>query len=519
MTNPPSPRRFHTRFLAGLAIAITTSMAVAGCGSNATTGTEQPADAEGGVYRMPIPEPEGGIEPLTASSYGALLVAGLASDGLVSIDKDGELVPHLAESWTESGDGLSWTVQLRDSLEFNDGSDLTAEDVASTFEELIAEDSTSPGKTAFDGVLDAVEAEDEDTVVFNLQDRFVDFPRLLTGTNTVILPKDYEPGDWLENPIGAGQFMLEDYTQGRSATYKKNPRYWDADNVELAGVEIKFYADSQAISLAYQTGEVDQIESTPEVKKTIDMDSSRVQDLGYSQFNGLFLNTDLKPFDDPDVREAIAWALDRERLIDVAHAGDAEVLNDGIFLPDYPIQAEGLEQRKQDAGKAEKLLAGRTVSFTITTPLGPLGQVMQQQLNAVDGFDVDLEVMTTGEYYAEGEDTPWLNAPATLTTWAAGRLPTQFLTLLLGKDSESNASHYSNPELEELGDAYDSTSDEGQRQKIANEISQIIYDDVPMIIPAMMLYRTYLGPRVEGDFRGALDYYGGFDFRGISITG
>ena len=164
MTNPPSPRRFHTRFLAGLAIAITTSMAVAGCGSNATTGTEEPADAEGGVYRMPIPEPEGGIEPLTASSYGALLVAGLASDGLVSIDKDGELVPHLAESWTESGDGLSWTVQLRDSLEFNDGSDLTAEDVASTFEELIVEDSTSPGKTAFDGVLDAVEAEDEDTV-------------------------------------------------------------------------------------------------------------------------------------------------------------------------------------------------------------------------------------------------------------------------------------------------------------------------------------------------------------------
>lgn len=519
MTTLTTPCPFHTRILTGVAVAIATSLVVAGCSAKPATGPEQPSESTGGIYRMPIPELEGGIEPVTASSYGAMLVAGLASDGLVSVDKDGELVPHLAETWSEAEDGLSWTVELRDGLQFNDGSDLTAADVAFTFEQLIAEDSVSPGKTSFDGILDAVNAEDERTVVFQLEDSFADFPRLLTGTNTVILPAGYEPGNWLENPIGTGQFTLEEYTSGRSAMYKKNPLYWDAENVDLAGVEIKFYADSQGISLAFQTGEVDQIESTPEVKATIDVDSSRVQDLGYSQFNGLFLNTELKPFDDPDVREAIAWALDRERLIEVAHAGDAEVLNDGIFLPDYPIQPEGLEQRSQNTKKVQELLAGRTIAFTITTPLGPLGQVVQQQLNAVDGFDVDLDVMTTGEYYADGEDTPWLNAPATITTWAAGRLPTQFLTLLLGKDSEWNASHYSNPKLEELGDAFDSTSDEAERQKIANEISQIIYDDVPMIIPAMMLYRTYLGPRVEGDFRGALDYYGGFDFRGISITG
>ncbi|MET0447377.1 MAG: ABC transporter substrate-binding protein, partial [Aeromicrobium sp.] len=445
--------RGHKRRIAALALTGVVAAGLAGC----ATGEIDPGSTSGdAVYRIPIVDPGSDIDPLTVADANAMIIAGLASEGLISLDASGELVPRLATDWTASDDGLTWTITLRGGAKFNDGSEVTAADVVSTFETLTADDSVSPGKSSFTGVLSSVAEGADGTVVFTLARPFSDFPLLLTGANTSILPAGYAPGDWLDDPIGAGQFVLEDYTVGQSATYKKNPDYWNADAIEVDGVELKVYADPQATLLAFQAGEVDRINVTSEVLAAVDTADYDTIGSGYSKFDGIFLNTQAAPFDDPAVRQALAWAIDRKGLVDAVYDGTAEVANDTTYFPDYAVQPGGLEQREQNLDEVAALLGDRTVQFDITTDNKLYGEVLQQQLNAVPGFEVGLNVLTGEEYYADGENSPWLTAPLTITNWAK-RAPSQYISLIYTTGADWNASHYSNPTLERASAEFDAT--------------------------------------------------------------
>ena len=312
MSHPLDRRRPVRAALAALAVAAL-SIGLAACATGEAGGSPSDGASEA-VYRLPISDPGTEIDPLTVADYNAQIISGLVTEPLVSQNAAGELNPRLATEWSASDDGLTWTVTLRGGAQFNDGSPVTAADVVATFEAITAEDSQSPGKSAFDGILSSVAADGEGTVLFTLERPFSDFPLLLTGTNTGILPADYEPGTWLDNPVGAGQFLLEDYTVGKGATYVKNPDYWNADEIKLDGVELKVYGDTQATLLAFQAGEIDRIGLTSDVAATVDASDYNVISSGYNKIDGIFLNVTEAPFDDPTVREALAWAVDRQGL-------------------------------------------------------------------------------------------------------------------------------------------------------------------------------------------------------------
>lgn len=499
-----------------------TAMAAAGVmllfGLSACAGSDasdsSASQAAPAVYRMPISDPASEIDPLLESDHSALAITGLVTEPLVSLNAAGELNPRLATAWSPSDDGLVWTVTLRDAR-FNDGSPVTAADVVATFDAIIAPDSLSPARSAFAGILSAVTATDDDTVEFALARPFSDFPLLLTGTNTGILPADYVPGTWLENPVGAGQFLLQDYSVGTGATYVRNPDYWNADEIELDGVELKMFPDFQASLLAFQAGELDRIGLTVEVAATVDVSKYDVISSGYNRFDGLFLDVTTPPFDDVTARQAVAWAIDRPALIDDVYAGNADVANDTIFFPDYVPQPEGLTQRAQDLDKVAQLLNGRTLAFTITTSDQLLGETLQQQLNAVPGFEVELQVMSAEQYFAD-DVSGWLSAPVTATNWAK-RAPSQYLSLVYAAGAPWNASHYANAELDRLTAQFDSTVDTAQRQELADRIAEIQWTDVPVIVPAFSKSQALQSTRVVGEFAGALDFYTGYSFAGISL--
>lgn len=469
-----------------------------------------------GIYRVPIEAPGSQIDPLTAADQYALAITGLVTEPLVSLDADGAIHPRLATSWTASADGLTWTIDLRPEARFNDGEPVTAEDVVWTFESIIADDSPSPARTTFAGVLETIEVHDDLRVGFLLSRPFSDFPLLLTGTNTGIVPDGYTPGSWLDNPVGAGQFLLADYTVGEGATYRKNPDYWNADAILLDGVELKIYADAQARLLAFQAGEIDRIGLTDEVAAAVDLDAYEVISSGFNRFDALVFDVTAPPFEDPTARQAVAWAIDRRALIEAVYFGNADVANDTTFFPDYTPQPEGLQQRARDLDRVEELRAGRTLTFTITTSYQLLGEVLQQQLNAVPGFEVSLDVLSTEQYYADGDVTPWLQAPVTATSWAK-RAPTQYVAAMYAADSDWNASHYANQELEELAARFDATTAPAKRQQLVDEIGQIQWAEVPVIIPAYSKSQAVQSSRVDGDFVGPLDFYTGYDFAGISV--
>lgn len=501
--------------LAAFAVGVLTfGLAACAGGEEGGSATPQPREA---VYRLPITDPGSDIDPLTEADQNALAITGLVTEPLVSLDAEGELNPRLAIDWSDSDDGLVWTVELRPGVRFNDGSPLTSADVVATFDAITAEDSLSPGRSAFFGILDSVVANGDYTVEFTLIRPFSDFPMMLTGTNTGILPADYEPGTWLENPVGAGQFLLEEYTIGVGATYVKNPDYWNADLIMLDGVELKIYGDMQAQVLAFQAGEIDRVGLTVDAASAVDMAKYNSISSGYNRFDGIFLDVTAPPFDDLAAREALAWAIDREGLIEAVYEGNADVGNDTTFFPDYSPQPAGLAQRDQDLAKVSSLLGGRTLAFTITTAFPLFGEVLQQQLNAVPGFDVELEVLSTEQYYAGGDSSPWLSAPVTATSWAK-RVPSQYVSLIYATGAAWNASHYVNEDLEDLTSQFDATTDPEVRQDLADRIGEIQWTDVPVIVPAYSKSRALQNKRVVGEFVGALDFYTGYNFAGISIA-
>jgi peptide/nickel transport system substrate-binding protein len=161
-------------------------------------------------------------------------------------------------------------------------------------------------------------------VVFKLTQPYSDFPYLLTGANTWILPSGTKDANWINHPVGAGQFILEKYIPGQGVTYKKNPYYWDAAAVKVSCVNAKFYNDDQSELLAFQSGEIDQISSDPSVKAALGT-SYRQQRAGYTKFDGIVFNVTKAPFDGVKVRQAVAWALNRQAIAQTVYSGNATI--------------------------------------------------------------------------------------------------------------------------------------------------------------------------------------------------
>jgi peptide/nickel transport system substrate-binding protein len=357
--------------------------------------------------------------------------------------------------------------------------------------------------------------------VFTLATPYSDFPYLLTGANTWILPKGTALNTWINHPVGAGQFILEKYTPGQGVTYKKNPDYWDASAVKLSGIDVRFYSSLQSELLAFQSGEVDQVSGTGITPKLVGSAPHRVDTAGWTKFDGFVFNVTQPPFNNVKVRQAIAWALNRQEIVSAAYQGQAVVGNDIPTFPNYSVQPQGIPQRSQNLATVKQLLAGvkTPISFTITTYTDEqtLAQSIQQQLQSTGDFKVKIDALSEGAYYAGSNSaTPWLNAPATITDWAV-RLPSQLYALLYAKGAVWNASHYDNPQLASLTSQYEATTDATKRQTLANQIAKIEYTDVPVIITAFQKTVLILSPKVQGSFTDGQDFYGGFDFRGISV--
>jgi peptide/nickel transport system substrate-binding protein len=449
-----------------------------------------------------------------------MFAVGLASAQLIIENPSGKLEPQLATSWTPSANKLSWTVALRPGLKFSNGKPLTAADVVSTFDEIIAPNSQSPAQSSFAGIVKSVSGSGS-TVVFHLDEPYSDFPYLLTGANTWVLPAGFNATNWINDPVGAGQFILEKYTPGQGITYKKNPYYWDASAVKLAGIDATFYSDSQSELLAFQSGQIDQFspEGDQQAAEAALGTTYRQQRAGYAKFDAVVFNVTKPPFNDVAVRQAVAWALNRPAIVKTVYGGQAVIGDDVATFPDYAIQPQGLTARSADPAKVKQLLGKRVISFTITTYTDEqtYAQLIQQELDATGSFSVKLDVLPEAQYYANGSDSPWLTAPVTITDWA-DRLPAQLYSLIYAAGSAWNASHYANTQLGTLNNQYEAATTTAQRQTLANQIAKIEWTQVPVIIAAFEDNDVYLGTSVHGDFPNGEDFSGGFDFRGITVS-
>ncbi|ADP79394.1 ABC transporter substrate-binding protein [Pseudofrankia inefficax] len=456
----------------------------------------------GGTLKLGSEVPSSGIDPVTSSDPTGLAAVQLVNEYLFSLEADATLRPVLGLRSSVDPSGLVWTVPLRRGVTFNDHTPFTADAVLSSLGRLTAPRSESPAAATFRGILDTITKIDDFTVQFRLHRPFADFPYLLSSGNfnTFILPPSYG-GNWARTPMGTGPFTLTANVTGQRLSYARRPDYWNAGRIYVDGVDLLLYKDAQARLLALQSGEID-AETSSIATDGASLNRSRITTAAgpSSTFTALALRTDRPPFDDRSVRQAVAWALDRSAVNAVQLRSEGAVGNDHIFAPSYGTRPQGLAQRDKNLQKVKELLAGRTIAFSITASQFEVSYAaqLQQQLTAA-GFKVELATLSDTAYYAGSDTTaPWLNAEATLTGWAARPSPSEFISYMFRTGAAWNASHYSNPALDQLAVKLDAVTGDGDKQGLVNQIGRILWDDVPVVIPVWEPTVRFTNKRVHG---------------------
>jgi peptide/nickel transport system substrate-binding protein len=392
--------------LASAAVVVTGAL-VAGCGSggggdDAAT-PEDAADATihiGSLYEpQNLSNVDGGGQGVTEALNGNVY------EGLFRLADDGSVENLLAEDYSVSDDGLTYTVTVRDGVTFHSGAELTSEDVKSSVERVTAETSQSARKSSFEPIA-GIETPDDQTVVFTLSTPSISFPYNLS----YIWMVDSEATDLKTTADGTGPYTVGEWTRGSSLTLTRAEDYW-GEPAANGEVVFQYFTDASALSNALLTNEVDlltsiqspdalaQFESNPDF--TISEGTSTTKEL-------LAFNDRVAPFDKVEVRKAVYSAIDREKLLSSIW-GDYGTLIGSMVPPTDPWYIENLtEENPYDPELATSLLteAGFPDGFTFTLdtptydPHPVVAEFVQSELAKV-GITVEINPISADEWYTK----------------------------------------------------------------------------------------------------------------------
>jgi peptide/nickel transport system substrate-binding protein len=216
------------------------------------------------------------------------------------------------------------------------------------------------------------------------------------------------------------------------------------------------------------------------------------------------MRVDKAPFDDKNLRQAVAFCLDRPTILQSLFQSKGLIGNDNVFSELYPIGVS-IEQREQDYDKAKQLLADSGLSGGVKLDLvaedylevPQYAQIIQDMCKPA-GIDVKIEVMSQALYYGSDQNAPWLTVPFGITDWAARAIPSQFFTPMLTSDGVWNSAHWKNAEFDQLAEQYDATIDEASRREIGVQMATIQTDETPVILAYWIEVMRAASAKVQG---------------------
>lgn len=442
----------------------------------------------GGTLRVARPADASGLDVRVVSDNGAVLATDLIFNPLVRTEPDLSLKPELATEWKTSSDGKTWTFTLRDDVTFHDGSKMTAEDVAFTFNSILDPKFVSKRRDYFT-VIDKVEAVNPTTVRFILKAPYGDFLNNISLMG--IVPKAYveKVGDdkFNQAPIGTGPFQLVDWVKQTRIVFKKNPNYFKKGLPYLDQVIMRPITEDSVRISALEAGEIDLFQRNvpPEMIDRLKADKRFVfEKAPQVYYHFLALNNAVKPLDNKKVRQAIAYAIDRKTIVnDILKLGTP---GKGPINPASPYFDPSLPYYEYNPAKAKQLLADagypNGFDITLSTFTYPdykkVGEMVQNYLSEV-GIRAKLDVTDWGvflqKFYAPRKEYQIGNS----AVGAVG--PDAAMYGLFHSKGTTNNMNYSNPDVDRLLEQGRSTQDEAQRKKIYSDALRLILDDSPMI--------------------------------------
>ena len=482
---------------------------LAACGSSSSSSsaspsaTGMPAPVKGGTLKVQIPPETAGIDPLTIYDQGGIVLVYQFLEYLITLDNTNRLQPMLATKWTANTDASVWTFELRQGVKFNNGQPFEAADVVASIDRALNPKGASGALAALGGILKqgSTVATSTYVVTFNLEKPFADFPYLVcvSSYNTAILPRNYG-GDILKEPVGTGPFMIKPntYVPKQSISFVKNPTYWGKDSSGtqlpyLDGLDFVMIQDESAANAQLQAGAIDvEPQTVYQGAQALFADPNlRVDVYPGTGIREVAFNVTKSPWQKKEIRQAVAYCLDRKAINETLYAGRSNLGYDTFWEPTVFPGSPTPPVRAQDYNKAKQLLAagGMPNGFTATLTTSKylenpqLVQLIQQQCKPA-GINVSPNIMSPTAYYAgSNTNTPWLNAPWTITEWGSRPTPGVYVQAMLLPSSTWSSSHWNNPQFVSTFNSYMATPDETVRTKYATQCSQIQQDETPILVP------------------------------------
>lgn len=355
----------------------------------------------GGILYFGLSTDPANFDPHVSTGSASDYLRQLIYNGLLSYDENGDVVGDLAEEFDWS-DELTYKVRIRKGVQFHDGSELTAKDVAFSFARM-QDKATSASSAALLDQLAAVTAVGADTVEFRLKLHDVAFPFALAAPPSTIVSQAWiESGaDPKTSAMGTGPFRFVERIPGVSITFTRFDDYFEPELPYLNGIVFQPMGDDYARVTALRSATVDMIDYVPATHVDVIRSNPQLKFASDKNFGFGFVGfvTSVKPFDDPRVRRAFAMGIDRSAVLDTAFLGHGEAMTGSLMPQAFADYAERLDNVvPYDPDQARSLLkqAGHeelATPMVTTSSYSVISRPAQAMLPSLRGSGVDVDLI------------------------------------------------------------------------------------------------------------------------------
>lgn len=446
-----------------------------GQGNNGKTGEP----VKGGEITVGIAQDlDDSLDPHQTVAAGTREVLFNIFEGLVKPNSDGEMIPAVAEKYTLSEDGTTYTFTLREGVKFHNGQTVTAEDVVYSINRCAAvpEGQEKPLVAAFSAVK-SVEALDEKTVAVTIAQRDLEFISYMTAA---IIPADYENQDTA--PVGTGPFKFVSRTPQQDFVMERFEDYWGAP-AWLDKVTYKICENADALVMNLNGGSIDLCAHLTSAQASQLNQNFQVLEGTMNLVQAIYLNNQAKPFDNQLVRQALCYAIDRQGIMDMVADGHGTAVGSSIypaftkyFLPEL------VDKYPHDVAKAKELLtqAGYPDGFDMTIsvpnnyqPHMDTAEVVAEQLREA-GINVTIQPV---------EWSTWLDTiyngrqfQATVVGVDAANMTARAMLERFTSDYGKNFINYNNPAYDALFQQAINAQDEATQTDLYKQMETMLAD-------------------------------------------
>src|SRR5689334_6770195 len=429
--------------------------------------------------------------------------------------------PDLATKWSWNADMTALTFQLRPGVSWHDGKPFTAADVKCTWDLILgkSEDKlrTNPRKSWYRN-LDSISTKD-DTVTFHLKRPQPAFIALLASGYSPVYPCHIPPKEMRKHPIGTGPFKFVSYKPNESIKLVRNEQYWKKGHPYLDSIEWTILPNRSTAMLGFVAGKFDltfpfglTVPLMRDLQKQAPQAICELQPA--NQSTNLIVNRDAPPFNNPEIRRAMALALDRKSFIDILAEGHGDIGGamqpppQGVWgmpdemlktLPGYgPDLSKNREEARQIMAEAgygpDKRLAVK-VSVRNTPPFRDPAVILIDQLREVY-IDAELETVESATWFPKVYRKDY-KIGLNLTGVGVDDPDAQFYENY-ACGSDRNYTGYCNPQIDKLFDQQSMERDQEKRRGLVFEIDKKLQEDGARPILFHNRFATCWQPQLKG---------------------